>query len=166
MMIPFPEDGSMRWWAPLFLSLSLAGCGLSDRGISKLQIAEDLGLGARLEDIQQQWFLYSTKELVVDQAMSGDSDIVYRGVSRDPAVTGFYFFFNSKSKILHQIEWRYQSSMTEAKEKDLLDYWTKKLWEPSYHERWDGKVYVWGDRKAQLQLYLADGICHLIQRLN
>jgi hypothetical protein len=81
-------------------------------------------------------------------------------------VTGFYLFFNSKKKNLEQVEWRYHSSMTEAKEKELLDYWTKKLWEPSYHQRWDGKVYVWNDRKARLELYLADGICHLIHRLN
>ncbi len=156
----------MRWMAVLFIAATLTGCNLSDRGLSKLQVAEDLMLGANMEDSKQQWFLYSTKELVVDQLMSTDSDIVYRGVSRDPAVTGFYFFFNSKTKILHQIEWRYQSSMTEAKEKELLDYWAKKLWNPSYHQRWEGKVYVWDDRKAQLQLYLADGICHLIQKLN
>jgi hypothetical protein len=156
----------MRWRTLLFLSLFLAGCHLSDQGLSRLQVAEDLSLGTHLEDIQQQWFMYSTKELLVDQAMSTDSEMVYRGVSRDPAVTGFYFFFNSKTKILHQVEWRYQSSMTEAKEKELLDYWSKRLWEPSCHQRWDGKVYVWEDRKAQLQLYLADGICHLIQKLN
>jgi hypothetical protein len=156
----------MRWMAGLFLFTALMGCNLSDRGISKLQVAEDLTLGLPMEDIKQQWFLYSAKELVVDQSMSSDSDIVYRGVSRDPAVTGFYFFFNSKTMVLHQVEWRYHSSMTETKEKELLDYWTRKLWEPSYHQRWDGKVYVWGDRKAQLQLYLADGICHLIQKLN
>lgn len=157
---------TMRWMAVLFISATLAGCNFSDRGLSKLQVAEDLVLGANMEDIKQQWFLYSTKELVVDQSMSTDSDTVYRGVSRDPAVTSFYFFFDSKTKILHQVEWRYQSSMTEAKEKELLDYWTQKLWSPSFHQRWDGKVYVWDDRKAQLQLYLADGICHLIQKLN
>ena len=56
--------------------------------------------------------------------------------------------------------------MTEAKEGELLDYWSKRLWPPSYHQRWDGKVYAWVDRKAQLDLYLADGICHLIQKLN
>jgi hypothetical protein len=156
----------MRWWAFFFLCWSLAGCDLSDRGLSKLQIAEDLALGGNLEDIKQQWFLYSAKELTVDQDMSRGAQIVYRGVSRDPVVTGFYFFFNSRTKTLQQVEWRYQSSMTEAKEKELLDYWTQKLWEPSCHQRWDGKVYVWGDRKAQLQLYLADGICHLIQKLN
>ena len=63
------------------------------------------------------------------------------------------------------MEWRYNSSMAGEKAKDLLGEWTKKLWEPSYHHRWDGQVYVWEDRKAQLQLYLADGICHLIQKL-
>jgi hypothetical protein len=156
----------MRWSASLLILFSLAGCNFTDRGLSKLQVAEDLTLGTAMEDIKQQWFLFSEKPLVVDEAMSTESDIVYRGVSRDLSVTGFYFFFNSKTKILHQVEWRYQSSMTEAKEKELLEDWTKKLWQPSYERRWDGKVYVWGDRKAQLQLYLADGICHLIQKLN
>ncbi len=144
----------------------LAGCHLTDRGLSKLQVAEDLALGASLEDVKQQWFLYSSKSLVMDQTVSSDSDIVYRGASRDPEVTGFYLFFNSRTKILHQVEWRYYSSMTEAKEKELLDYWSRKLWPPSVHHRWGGEVYVWQDRKAQLDLYLADGICHLIQKLN
>jgi len=156
----------MRRTISLILLGFLAGCHLSDRGLSKLQVVEDLTLGANMEDVKQQWFLFSNKELVVDQSMSTESEIVYRGVSRDPAVTSFYFFFNSRSKVLHQVEWRYHSSMTEAKEEELLDYWSKKLWVPSYHQRWDGKVYVWEDRKAQLQLYLADGICHLIQRLD
>lgn len=74
----------MRWMVVLFLLASLVGCNLSDRGLSKLQVAEDLVLGTNMEDIKQQWFLYSTKELVVDESMSTDSDIVYRGVSRDP----------------------------------------------------------------------------------
>jgi hypothetical protein len=156
----------MRWITSLFLALFLSGCSFSDRGMAKLQVVEDLKLGASMEDVKQQWFLYSVKPLQVDQAVSSESSIVYRGISRDPGVTGFYLFFNSKKKNLEQVEWRYHSSMTEAKEKDLLDYWTKKLWEPSYHQRWDGKVYVWSDRKARLELYLADGICHLIHRLN
>lgn len=156
----------MRKLAALILFSLLSGCNLSDRGLSKLQVVEDLVLGSSMEDVKQQWFLYSTKPIVVDQAMSTDSDIVCRGVSRDPAVTGFYFFFDSKTKFLRQVEWRYQSSMTEAKEKELRDYWAQKLWEPSYHRRWDGKVWVWSDRRAHLELYLADGICHLIQRLN
>lgn len=158
-------------YAVLFISLlsgllALAGCNLADRGLSKLQVVEDLTLGAPLEDVKQQWFLYSEKPLVVDDAMSGGPYVVYRGVSRDPAVTGFYLFSDPKTQTLRQVEWRYQSSMTETKEKELLDEWTKKLWTPSDHHRWDGQVYVWEDRKAQLQLYLADGICHLIQRLN
>jgi hypothetical protein len=156
----------MRPMLGAFLLIVLAGCNLSDRGMAKLQVAEDLKLGTSMEDAKQQWFNYSSKPLVVDQTMSTDSDIVYRGVSFEPSVTGFYLFFNSKTKVLEQVEWRYHSSMTEAKEKELLDLWTRKLWTPSYHQRWDGKVYVWSDRKAQLQLYLADGICHLIQRLN
>lgn len=156
----------MRRTAALLFLFLLAGCNLSDRGLSKLQVVEDLILGSSLEDIKQQWFLYSDKPLVVDDSMSGGSNIVYRGVSRDPAVTGFYLFFDPKTKTLRQVEWRYQSSMTAAKEKELLDTWTKKLWAPSYHRRWDGQVYVWSDRRAQLQLYHADGICHLIQKLN
>lgn len=156
----------MRKLTGFLLLLLLTGCNLTDRGLSRLQVVEDLTLGAGMEDVKQQWFLYSTKPIVVDQAMSTDSDIVCRGVSRDPAVTGFYFFFDSKTKLLHQVEWRYQSSMTEAKEKELQDYWTQKLWEPSYHRRWGGKVWAWSDRRAHLELYLDDGICHLIQRLN
>src|SRR5579883_2371771 len=101
-----------RATALLFLVL-FAGCDLADRGLSKLQVAEDLTLGAPLEDMKQQWFLYSDKPLVVDEAMSSDSEIVYRGVSRDPAVTSFYLFFNPRDKVLHQVEWRYHSSMTE-----------------------------------------------------
>lgn len=156
----------MRRAAVLLFLFFLVGCNLADRGLSKLQVVEDLQLGASLEDIKQQWFLYSDKPLVVDEAMSSGSNIVYRGVSRDPAVTGLYLFFDSKTKTLRQVEWRYQSSMTDAKEKELLETWSRKLWEPSYHRRWDGQVYVWSDRKAELQLYLADGICHLIQKLN
>lgn len=155
----------MRRTAGFLLLFLMMGCNLADRGLSKLQVAEDLTLGAALEDVKQQWFLYSDKPLVVDDSINSISYIVYRGVSRDPAVTGFYFFFDPKTKLLRQVEWRYQSSMTESKEKELLDEWTRKLWQPSYHHRWDGQVYIWEDRKAQLQLYLADGICHLIQRL-
>ncbi len=156
----------MRWFILGCCLWGILACNLSDRGLAKLQVIEDLTLGLSLDDVKQQWFLYSTKPLQVDQAMSSDSDIVYRGVSRDPGVTSFYLYFNSKSKVLEQAEWRYHSSMTEAKEKELMDLWTKKLWEPSYQQRWDGKVYVWSDRKARLELYLADGICHLIHRLN
>jgi len=156
----------MRWITYLFLTLFLAGCGFSDRGMAKLQVVEDLKLGTLMDDVKQQWFLYSSKPLQVDQAVSSEKDIVYRGVSRDPGVISFYLYFNSKTKKLEQAEWRYHSSMTESKEKELRDYWAKKLWEPSYHQRWDGKVYVWSDRKARLELYLADGICHLIHRLN
>ena len=156
----------MRWMTNLLLITVLSGCSFSDRGMAKLQVVKDLKLGTSMEDVKQQWLLYSTKPLQVDQAVSSESAIVYRGISRDPGVTGFYLFFNSNKKNLEQVEWRYHSSMTEAKEKELLDYWAKKLWEPSYHQRWDGKVYVWSDRKARLELYLADGICHLIHRLN
>jgi len=56
--------------------------------------------------------------------------------------------------------------MTKSKEKELLEEWTRKLWKPNLHHRWEGRVYSWGDRKAHLELYLADGICHLIHRLN
>lgn len=156
----------MRWATCLFLLFSITGCNFSNRGMAKLQVVEDLKLGTSMEDVKGQWFLYSTKPFRVDQAVSSESHIVYRGISRDPGVTSFYLFFNSKTKILDQAEWRYHSSMTEAKEKELLDSWTKKLWKPSYHQRWEGKVYVWSDRKARLELYLADGICHLIHRLN
>jgi hypothetical protein len=160
------REARMRALLGSLFILFLTGCNLADRGLSKLQVVDDLKLGTSMEDAKQQWFLYSTKPLQVDQSVGSDSDIVYRGVSRDPAVTAFYLFFNSKTQVLEQAEWRYHSGMTEAKEEELLDFWTKKLWVPSYHRRWDGKVYVWSDRKAQLELYLADGICHLIQKLN
>jgi hypothetical protein len=166
MMSHSEADESMRWATSLFLLFCLVGCNFTDRGLSKLQVVEDLTLGTPMEDIKQQWFLYSDKPLVVEEAMSTDSDIVCRGVSRDQSVTGLYFFFDARSKALRQVEWRYQSSMTEAKEKELLETWSKKLWAPSNEHRWGGTVYVWSDRKAQLQLYLADGICHLIQKLN
>jgi hypothetical protein len=149
-----------------FLFLSLAGCNFTDRGLIKLQVVDELYLGTALDEIKQHWFLYSLKPLQVDQSMSNDSQIVYRGVSRDLGVTSFYLFFNTRTKTFEKAEWRYHSSMTETKEQELLDYWTKKLWEPSLNHRWEGRVYVWSDRKARLELYLADGICHLIQRLN
>ena len=155
---------SFLWGAAVLTGL--CGCDIADRGLAKLQVVEDLALGSAMDDIKQNWFLFSTKPLQVDQEISSESAIVYRGVSRDPGVTSFYLYFNSKTKILEQAEWRYHSSMTETKEKELLDLWSKKLWTPSFHQRWDGQVYVWSDRKARLELYLADGICHLIQRLN
>ena len=102
----------MRFTMGLILLLSLTGCGFSDRGLAKLQIVEDLKLGASMEDVKQEWFLYSSKPLQVDQAVSSEKDIVYRGVSRDLGVTSFYLFFNSKNKKLEQVEWRYHSSMT------------------------------------------------------
>jgi hypothetical protein len=150
----------------LFFLIALTGCNFNDRGLAKLQVVEDLRLGTPMEDVKQQWFLYSSKALQVDQAVSSERDIVYRGVSRDQGVTSFYLFFHSKTKKLEKVEWRYHSSMTEAKEMELKNFWTRKLWEPSYHQRWDGKVFVWSDRKARLELYLADGICHLIHQLN
>lgn len=152
--------------ALLALAVTLAGCHWGDRGLSKLQIVDDLLLGSSLDDIKQQWFLFSTRSLVVDQALSTGSDLVYRGVSRDPSVTGFYFFFDTKTQKLHQVEWRYQSSMTESKEQELLEHWTRKLGEPAVHQRWGGKVHTWSDRKAALEIYHAEGVCHLVQRLN
>ena len=148
---------------PLFL---LTGCNFTDKGLIKLQVVDELYLGTPLDEIKQHWYLYSLKPLQVDQSMSNDAQIVYRGVSRDPGVTSFYLFFNTKTKAFEKAEWRYHSSMTETKQQELLDYWSKKLWDPSLNHRWEGKVYVWSDRKARLELYLADGICHLIQRLN
>jgi hypothetical protein len=156
----------MARWLLLLVFVALSGCNFSNRGLAKLEVVEDLKLGSPMEDVRQQWFLYSTKPMRVDQAMSTESSIVYRGVSRDPGVTGFYLFFHSRTKALEKAEWRYHSSMRDSKEKELLDHWTKKLWKPTFHRRWEGKVYVWSDRKARLELYLADGICHLIHRLN
>jgi hypothetical protein len=154
----------VRWLFCLLL-LGLAGCNLTDRGLAKLQVVEDLILGLPMDDIKHNWFLYSTKPMQVDQDMSDETAIVYRGVSRDRGVTGFYLYFNPKTKILEKAEWRYHSSMTAIKEKELVELWTKQLWPPSFHRRWDGRVYSWEDRRARLELYIADGICHLIQRL-
>jgi hypothetical protein len=144
----------------------VSACNMEDRGLSKLQVTEDLTLGSRLDDVKTDWFLYSTKALQVDQVLSTDTHLAYRGVSRDPSVTEFYFFFNNKTLVLDQVEWRYHTSMAESKEKELLDKWTKKLWPPSYQPRWNTHVYVWRDRKAKLELYVADGICHLVHQLN
>ena len=57
----------------------------------------------------------------------------------------------------------------EAQEMDgwvWFNLWTKRLWPPSYQPRWNTHVYVWRDRKAKLELYVADGICHLVHQLN
>jgi len=155
----------MRWAGILLSLLTLSGCDFRDRGIARLQVVEDLVLGTSLEEVKDHWYLYSKKPFLVDQEMSTSSAVVYRGESRDTGVTGFYMFFNSKNRVLEQVEWRYHSSMTEAKEKELLDLWTKKLGEPSLSRRWGGHVYAWSDRRAKLELYISDGICHLIHRL-
>jgi hypothetical protein len=156
----------VKWFGCLCVFALLSGCNLSDRGLAKLQVVDELVLGAGLDEIKEHWFNFSIKRLQVEQTISNESFLVYRGVSRDPGVTSFYLFFRSKDKTLEKVEWRYHSSMTAVKEKELLDYWSKQLWAPSYHQRWEGKVFVWSDRKARLELYLADGICHLIHRLN
>ena len=143
----------------------MGGCHWTDRGLARLQVTDDLTLGMSLEEAKDHWYLYSQKPLQVDQEMSEDSLLAYRGSSRDAGVTGFYLFFNSKNRNLERVEWRYHSSMTETKEKELLEYWSKKLWNPSLSHRWGGHVYVWGDRRAQLELYIADGICHLVHGL-
>jgi hypothetical protein len=149
----------------LFFLLPLA-CGLEDKGFSKLQVAEDLSLGTKLDDVKTDWFLYSTKTLQLDQTMSNDSDLVYRGVSRDPSVTGFYFYFNVRTKILEHLEWCFHSSRTDSKEKELLEKWTQKLGPPSFEQHWGNRGYLWKDRKARLELYFSEGVCHLDHRLN
>ncbi len=156
----------LRWYGIFGVLLLVSACSLQDRGLSKLQVAEDLTLCARLDDVKTDWFLFSTKPLQLDQTMSNESELVYRGVSRDPSVMGFYFFFNVKTKTLVRIEWRFHSSMTDSKEKELLALWTQKLGNPGFQQRWGGRTYVWQDRKARLELYLTDGICHLVHRLN
>jgi len=153
-------------WSFLLLYLVLCSCNLSDRGLAKLEVVDELALGMPLDEVKSHWFLFSTKPLQVESAVSNDTQLVYRGVSRDPGVTGNYFFFEPKNKTLTRVEWRYHSSMIHTKEKELLDQWTQRLWKPSFHRRWDGKVYSWTDRKAKLELYLSEGICHLIQRLD
>lgn len=150
----------------ILVAVTAAGCNLTDKGLAQLQVVEEMFLGAPLDEIKSHWFLYSTKPLQVDQIISSDQRIVYRGVSRDPGVTGFYLFFDAKTRTLERAEWRYHSSMTNAKEKELLEEWTKRLGDPSYHRRWEGRVYSWADRNARLELYLSEGLCHLIHRLN
>ncbi len=149
----------------LFFILPLA-CGLEDQGFSKLQVAEDLTLGSKLDDVKTDWFLYSIKPLQLDPTLSTDSDLVYRGVSRDTAVSGFYFYFNARTKTLEHLEWRFHSSRTDTKEKELLEKWTQKLGPPNFEQHWGNRGYLWKDRKARLELYLSEGICHLEHSLN
>jgi len=82
----------MRWMGLLVL-IGLAGCDMTDRGIARLQVADDLTLGSSLEEVKGHWYFYSSKALQVDQIMSSSSYLVYRGASLDAGVTGFYLFF-------------------------------------------------------------------------
>ena len=93
-------DETMKKFFIFCFGMYLSGCSLSDRGLAKLQVVEDLVLGTPMEDVKQEWFLYSTKPLVVDQTMSTEMDIVYRGVSRVSGrdrVLPFFQFQNQES---------------------------------------------------------------------
>jgi hypothetical protein len=139
-------------------------CTLKDRGLAKLEIEDELKLGISLDEVKSHWYQYSTKPLVFDAALSDTKHIVYRGNNRDMSVNSFYVRFNLK-RSLREAEWRYQASMAQVKEKQLLDYWTKRLWRPVRRRGIDGTTYLWVDRKAELILYVTTGICHLTHRL-
>jgi len=139
-------------------------CTLSDRGLAKLEIEEELRLGMPLDEVKSRWYQYSTKPLVFDSALSDTKHLVYRGNNRDTSVNAFYLRFDLK-RTLREAEWRYQPSMAGVKEPQLVDFWTQKLWRPVRRRRFGGTSYLWVDRKAELELFVATGICQLTHRL-
>jgi hypothetical protein len=154
----------LRIVLPVF-ALLLPACSLTDRGIAKIQIEDELILGSPLDEVRVHWYWYSKKRLQIDPLSAEKGFLTYRGVSYDPGVTSFILYFSIKNKALKQVEWRYRPSLTEIKTKELLDYWTQRLWSPSTEHHWGSKVFVWADRKARLELVMGDGICHLRHRL-
>jgi hypothetical protein len=157
------------WWV---VGLAIVGlllffspsCTFKDRGLAKLEIEDELRLGMSLDEVKNHWYQYSTKPLVFDAALSDTQHITYRGNNRDMSVNAFYVRFDLK-RTLREAEWRYQPSMADVKERQLLEYWTQKLWRPWRRRGLDGTTYLWIDRKAELELYVTTGICHLTQRL-
>jgi hypothetical protein len=139
-------------------------CTFSDRGLVKLEIEEELRLGMTLDEVKSRWYQYSTKPLVFDSALSDTKHLVYRGSNRDTSVNAFYLRFDLK-RTLREAEWRYQPSMAEVKERQLVDFWTQKLWKPVRRHRFGGTSYLWVDRKAELELFVTTGICQLTHRL-
>jgi len=155
----------------LLLAAGLLGglassCALSDRGIAKIQLEDELILGLPVDEVREHWYWYSKKRLRVDPVSAEKGYLTYRGESHDPGITSFILYFNIKTKTLHHVEFRYRPSITQMKEKELLIHWTRELgFKPSTHRRWGGKMYRWADRKALLELTVADGICVLRHRL-
>jgi hypothetical protein len=148
------------------LGTGASSCGLSDRGIARIQLEDELILGLPVDEVRDHWYWYSKKRLQVDPLSAEKGYLTYRGESHDPGVTSFILYFDIKRKVLHHVEFRYRPSLTEIKEKQLLDQWTRTLgFKPSLGRRWGGKVYTWADRKAKLELLVADGICLLRHRL-
>jgi hypothetical protein len=146
--------------------LLLPACSMTDRGISRIQVEDELILGSPLDEVRDHWYWYSKKRLQIDPLSAQKGYLTYRGVSHDPGVTSFILYFSIKTKDLRQIEWRYRPSLTEIKSQELLHYWTGRLkFKPSIWAQWGGKVYVWADRKAKLELVVGEGICHLRHRL-
>jgi hypothetical protein len=139
-------------------------CTLTDRGLAKLEIEDELRLGMPLDEVKSRWYQYSTKPLVYDSALSDTTHITYRGINRDSTVNAFYLHFDLK-RTLREAEWRYQPSMAEVKERQLLDLWTQRLWRPVRRRRFGGTSYLWVDRKAELELFVTTGMCHLTHRL-
>lgn len=157
------------WWVAglvlvLLLYFFFPSCTFSDRGLAKLEIEEELRLGMTLDEVKSRWYQYSTKPLVFDSALSDTKHLVYRGNNRDTSVNAFYLRFDLK-RILREAEWRYQPSMAEVKEPQLVEIWTQKLWSPVRRRRFGGTSYLWVDRKAELELFVATGICQLTHRL-
>ncbi len=148
---------------PAFLGTS---CALSDRGIARIQLEDELILGLPLDEVRDHWYWYSKKRLQLDPLSAEKGYLTFRGESHDPGVTSFILYFSIKTKALRQVEFRYRPSITEMKEKELLIHWSKTLgFKPSVGHRWGGKIYTWADRKAKLELTVAEGICHLRHRL-
>ena len=139
-------------------------CRITDRGLAKLEVEEELRLGMPLNEVKARWYQYSKKPLVFDRAMSDEKVIAYRGMNRDESVNSFYLRFDLKRN-LREVEWRYRPSMTSEKEQQLLELWTQRLWKPSLRIGFEGTTFYWADRKAVLELYVSSGICNLIHRL-
>jgi len=149
----------------LFCMGILPACSVTDRGIVKIQVEDELILGSPLDEVRDHWYWYSKKQLQLDPLSAEKGLLTYRGISHDPGVTSFFLYFGIKNKTLRQVEWRYRPSLTEIKSQEILADWTKRLWKPSVEHRWGSKVYVWADRKARLELMVGDGICILRHRM-
>ena len=152
-------------WVVLLGTMFLSACALSDKGIAKIQLEDELILGLPLDEVRDHWYWYSKKRLQIDPLSAEKGFLTYRGVSYDPGVTSFILYFSIKDKRLKHVEFRYRPSLTEIKTGELVKEWTERLGPPSIRRRWSSKRYVWADRKAKLEITVGDGICHLHHRL-